>query len=37
MINGSDCFSGLQTVYLLNQGETNIIQIMYICIAQEFS
>lgn len=29
MINGSDCFSVLQTVYLLNQGETNIIQIMY--------
>ena len=29
MINGSDCFSGLQTVYLLNQRETHFIQIMY--------
>ena len=28
MINGSDCFIGLQTVYLLNQVETHIIQIM---------
>ena len=29
MINGSDCFSGLQTIYLLNQWETHFIQIMY--------
>ena len=29
MINGSDCFSGLQTVYLVNEEETHIIQIIY--------